>query len=55
MERTDACICHGAGDEEHRPVSGRDKRQASLLVIGTLYVQRWALGRTLAAAVDRDD
>ena len=26
---TDACICHRAGDEEHRPVSGRGKRQAT--------------------------
>ena len=24
-----SCICHGAGDEEHRPVSGRGKRQAT--------------------------
>ena len=24
-------------------------------VIGTLYVQRWALGETLAAASDRDN
>ena len=50
---TDVGICHGAGDEEHRPVSGRGKRQAT----GYRHAVCAALGarRTLAAAVDRDN
>ena len=54
MERQTLGICHGAGDEEHRPVSGRDERQAAY---GYRYVVCTALGAwaTLAAAVDGDD
>ena len=50
---TDVGICHGAGDEEHRPVSGRGKRQAT----GDRHTVCAALGarRTIAAAADRDN
>ena len=53
MERQTLGICHRAGDEEHRPVSGRGKRQAT----GYRHAVCAALGarRTLAAAADSDD
>ena len=42
---TDVGICHGAGDQEHRPV--QEEASGKPPVIGTLYVQRWALGEPL--------
>ena len=53
MERQTLVFVTGAGDEEHRPVSGRAKRQAT----GYRHAVCAAVGarRTLAAAADGDD
>ena len=42
---TDACICHGAG--EKNTVRFQEEASGKPPVIGTLYVQRWALGEPL--------
>ena len=44
-EATDACICHGG--ETKNTVRFQEEANGKPAVIGTLYVQRWALGEPL--------